>query len=169
MLAGTLARARLIFMQLPTENVQDYPRPPRLEPVAQTVRIVLGGQVIVETGRALRVLDTHHAPTYYIPPDDIAADLRPAPGRSLCEWKGQARYWDVSAGGKTAARAAWSYTNPSSRFAALDGYLAFYSSLMDECAVAGVVVTPQPGDFYGGWVTPNLQGIVKGDAATRHW
>lgn len=124
---------------------------------------------MAETQLALRVLETHHAPTYYIPPSDVQAELRPAPGRSLCEWKGQARYWDVIAGGQTARRAAWSYTNPSRRFADLDGFLAFYCSLMDECTVGGVVATPQPGDFYGGWVTPNLTGIVKGDAATRHW
>jgi len=156
-------------MDLKTENVQDYPRPPALETVPQTVRIMLGGAVAAETSRALRVLETHHAPTYYIPPDDVLAELRAAPGRSLCEWKGQARYWDVIAGGRTAQRAAWSYANPSRRFVDLDGYLAFYCTLMDACLVGGVVATPQPGDFYGGWVTPNLTGIVKGDAATRHW
>ncbi|MEO0938325.1 MAG: DUF427 domain-containing protein [Pseudomonadota bacterium] len=156
-------------MELPSENVQDYPRPPRLEPVPQRITVRLGGLVIVDTTRAFRVLETHHAPTYYIPPDDVSAQMRNAPGRSLCEWKGQARYWDVIAGGKTSARAAWSYTNPSSRFADLDGFFAFYCSLMEECTVGGVPATPQPGDFYGGWVTPNLTGIVKGDAATRHW
>lgn len=156
-------------MELLSENVQDYPRPPRLEPVLQRITVRLGGVTVVETARALRVLETHHAPTYYIPPADILAEMRPAPGRSLCEWKGQARYWDVIAGGHIAARAAWNYTNPSSRFADLDGYFAFYCSLMDACTVGSVPASPQPGDFYGGWVTPNLTGIVKGDAATRHW
>ncbi|MEM8579054.1 MAG: DUF427 domain-containing protein [Pseudomonadota bacterium] len=156
-------------MELPIETVQDYPRPPALEPVPPPIRITLGGAIVAETNAALRVLETHHAPTYYIPPGDVQAELRPAPGRSLCEWKGQARYWDVIAGGRTAARAAWSYHGPVRRFADLDGYVAFYCSLMDSCTVGGVTATPQPGDFYGGWVTPNLRGIVKGDAATRHW
>lgn len=156
-------------MELPVENVQSYPRPPALEPVPQEVRVLLGGAEIVRTTSALRVLETHHAPTYYIPPDDIRADLTPAPGGSVCEWKGRASYWTVTSGRAVAQAAAWSYARPTPRFAALAGFVAFYPGLMEACLVGGVQVTPQPGDFYGGWVTPNLQGIVKGDAATRHW
>jgi uncharacterized protein (DUF427 family) len=154
---------------LPEENVQEYPRPPRLEAVPQRVRIVLGGQVIVDTDRALRVLETHHAPTYYIPPDAISAKLTPAGGGSFCEWKGSAAYWDVSAGGATARGAAWSYPSPSGGFAALTDHLAFYASRMEACSVGGVEATAQPGDFYGGWVTPNLAGRIKGPPGTRHW
>ncbi|WP_415922023.1 DUF427 domain-containing protein [Tateyamaria sp. SN6-1] len=156
-------------MQLPTENVQDYPRPPRLEPVPQRLRILLGGEIVADTTHALRVLETHHAPTYYIPPDDVTARLTPAPGGSFCEWKGRASYWTVAAGATVAKAAAWSYRTPTPGFAALSGFLAFYPGQMDACWVGDARVTPQPGDFYGGWVTPNLTGIVKGDAATRHW
>ncbi|MFN3147963.1 MAG: DUF427 domain-containing protein [Paracoccaceae bacterium] len=86
-------------MELPRENVQDYPRPPRLEPVPQRLMVVLGGAVIADTARGLRVLETHHAPTNYIPPEDVAAGaLRPAGGGSFCEWKGRAAYSDVTAG-----------------------------------------------------------------------
>ena len=99
-------------MALPRENVQDYPRPPKLEPVAERVRVVLGGETIVDTDRALRVLETHHAPTYYLPPDAVRAELRPAAGRSLCEWKGMATYWDVVVGRVISPRAAWSYPRP---------------------------------------------------------
>jgi uncharacterized protein (DUF427 family) len=151
------------------ENVQLYPRPPALEPIAQRIAIFLGGAVVAESTRALRVLETHHAPTYYLPPNDVSATLRSAVGETFCEWKGVARYFDVIAGAATAQRAAWRYDNPSSRFRPLTGYLAFYAGLMEACWVGDMRVVPQPGDFYGGWVTPNLDGIIKGAPGTRHW
>jgi uncharacterized protein (DUF427 family) len=154
---------------LPRENVQSYPRPPVLEPVTQRIIIRLNGAIVAETTRALRVLETHHAPTYYLPPEDVPAMLRPAPGSSFCEWKGAARYFDVVAGGVTAARAAWSYNRPAAPFAPLAGCLAFYAGLVDEAWVGDARVIPQPGDFYGGWVTPNLDGRIKGAPGTRHW
>ncbi len=154
---------------LARENVQSYPRPPGLEPMAQRIIIHLGGVVIVDTTRALRVLETHHAPSYYVPPDDVRAELNPAAGRSLCEWKGTARYFDVTAGGTTARRAAWSYDQPTARFGALAGFVAFYPGLMEACFVGAERVLPQPGDFYGGWVTSNLDGIPKGGPGTEYW
>jgi len=154
---------------MPRENVQSYPRPPALEPVPQRIRVRLGGVLVAETTRALRVLETHHAPTYYLPPGDIHATLRPAQGTSFCEWKGVARYYDVVAGDVTAPRAAWAYDRPTARFAPIAGPVAFYAGLMDEVWVGDLRVIPQPGDFYGGWVTPNLDGQIKGAPGTRHW
>jgi len=156
-------------MDLPLETVQDYPRPPRLEPAGAVLRVILGGQEIIHTAEALRVLETHHAPTYYIPRSAISAGIAPAPGRSFCEWKGRARYWTLTAGDKTASRAAWDYPEPTPAFAPLAGHLALYAHAMDACFVGDMQVTPQPGDFYGGWVTPNLRGIVKGGAGTEGW
>jgi len=154
--------------ELQRENVQSYPRPPALEPVPQRIIIRLGGALVSEPNRALRVLKTHHAPSYYLPPGDIHATLRPVQGSSFCESKGVARYFDVIAGGKTAARAAWCYDSPAARFAALAGYVAFYAGLMDEAWVDDLRVIPQPGSFYGGWVTPNLNGQIKGAQGTQH-
>jgi uncharacterized protein (DUF427 family) len=154
---------------LPRENVQSYPRPPALEPVPQRIIVRLGGAIVADTTRALRVLETHHAPTYYLPLQDIHATLRPAQGSSLCEWKGVARYFDVLAGSATAPRAAWAYDNPTARFAELAGHVAFYAAQMDEAWVGDARVIPQPGNFYGGWVTPNLDGQIKGAPGTQHW
>lgn len=155
---------------LPRENVQDYPRPPDLQPVPQRLTVTLCGEMIADTSAGLRVLETHHAPTYYVPPGDIAEDvLVPVGGGSFCEWKGRAAYFDVRGGGCLRRRAAWCYPSPTARFAPLAGYVAFYAGQMDACHVGGVAVIPQPGDFYGGWVTPNLDGIVKGAPGTRHW
>ncbi len=154
---------------LPAEDVRTYPRPPALERVAQRIRIRLGGVEIVSTDAALRVLETHHAPTYYIPRSAIAAELAAAPGQSFCEWKGTARYWTIAANGVVAPRCAWEYPEPTASFAALAGHLAIYAHAMDACFVGGVEVTPQPGNFYGGWVTPNLAGRIKGAPGTEGW
>ena len=153
----------------PRENVQSYPRPPALEQVPQQITLRLGGALVAQTSRALRVLETHHAPTYYLPPEDILATLRPSAGNSYCEWKGVAFYYDVQAGDKIAARAAWAYDRPTAGYAGLAGYVAFYAGQMDEVWVGDLRVIPQPGDFYGGWVTPNLDGQIKGAPGTQHW
>lgn len=157
-------------MPLPRENVQEYPRPPALQPVDVPLRVVLGGTEIACTTRGFRVLETHHAPTYYMPIEDIApAVLTPASGGSFCEWKGVAAYFDVASGGVVAARGAWSYPAPAATFAPIRDHVAFYPGLMEACFVGDEKVQPQPGDFYGGWVTGNLDGIVKGAPGTRHW
>ncbi len=154
---------------LPRENVQSYPRPPALEPVPHRITVRLGGVLVADTTCALRVLETHHAPTYYLPAQDIQANLRPVQGSSFCEWKGVARYFDVLSGDKIAPRAAWAYDRPTADFAGLAGHMAFYAGLMDEAWVGDLRVIPQPGDFYGGWVTPNLYGQIKGAPGTKHW
>jgi len=155
--------------EMPTENVQDYPRPPALEPVKFKLRVLLHGEIVAATTRAFRVLETHHAPTYYIPPGDVMATLVPAAGTTFCEWKGTAAYFDIQAGGKTAAHAAWTYDAPTARFDALARFLSFYAGAMDACFVGEERVIAQPGDFYGGWVTTNLQGRIKGGRGTEHW
>lgn len=127
----------------------------------QRITIRLGGALVAETSCALRVLETHHAPTYYLPLEDIKATLRLAEGKSFCEWQGIARYFYVLAGTATAPRAAWAYDNPIARFAALAVHVAFYAALMDEVWVGDLRVIPQPGNLYGGWVTPNLDGQIR--------
>lgn len=155
---------------LPPENVGDFPRPPALEWVDWPIGVWLGGARIVEAPGAWRVLETYHPPTYYIAPGHVAeGTLVPARGSSMCEWKGRARYFDVAGGGRTAARAAWCYPEPTARFAALRDHLAIYAHPMDRVTVAGVEVIPQPGDFYGGWATPNVTGPIKGAPGTTHW
>jgi uncharacterized protein (DUF427 family) len=154
---------------LATENVQDYPRPPSLESVPHLLRVELGGETVAESAGALRVLETHHAPTYYIHRADILAELTPSRGSSICEWKGRAVYFDVHAGGRTASRGAWSYPSPNVAFQELAGHLSFYAGMMDACFVGNERVIPQPGDFYGGWVTSNLLGSIKGAPGTEYW
>ena len=154
----------------PSERVADYPRPPRLERSDRAVRIELGGMVIAETAAAFRVLETYHPPTWYLPPDAFRPGvLRPAPGSSFCEWKGLARYWTLAAGDRVEDRVAWSYPDPTAGFADLADHIAVYAGRMDGCFVDGIRVQPQPGGFYGGWITPELVGPFKGGPGTLGW
>ncbi|HRK95949.1 MAG TPA: DUF427 domain-containing protein [Rhodospirillales bacterium] len=152
------------------ESVWDYPRPPRLERVERHVRVVFAGQVIADARTVWRVLETSHPPSYYIAPDDVdPALLREAQGSSFCEWKGAARYFDVVVGEAVAARAAWAYPQPTPAFAAIRDHLAVYPAAMDACTVDGERVRPQPGGFYGGWITGDVTGPFKGEPGTAGW
>ena len=133
------------------------------------MRVELAGVVVADTRAAQRVLETSHPPSFYLPPHDCDLTLfTPAAGRSFCEWKGDAVYWTVTAGGRVAERAAWSYPNPTPTFVALRDHIAFYPSVFD-CYVDDERVVPQPGQFYGGWVTPNVVGPFKGTPGTEWW
>lgn len=152
------------------ERVADYPRRPRVEHVARHVRVVLGGVVVAESRRPARVLEAFHPPVYYFPPDDVRMQhLARSSSSSACEWKGIASYFDVSAGGRTARNAAWTYRDPTPAFASIRGWVAFYPSPMDECTVDGEVARAQPGGFYGGWITSDLEGPFKGAPDTMDW
>lgn len=152
------------------ESVWDYPRPPRLEPITKHIVITFGGVTLAETRRAYRVLETSHPPVYYLPPDDIQMHyLSPAPGGSVCEWKGAARYSTVSVGDQVEEAAAWYYPDPAPEFAPIRNYVAFYAGRMDVCTVDGERVTPQPGGFYGGWITAAIVGPFKGEPGTMGW
>jgi uncharacterized protein (DUF427 family) len=151
------------------ESVWDYPRPPALEPSDAHIEVRLGGAIVCSTTAAYRVLETSHPPTFYVPPADIVSGvLVPAGGGSVCEWKGAARYFDVVAGGLRAAKAAWDYPQPTGRFEAIAGFVSFYPALV-ECFVNGNAVEPQPGGFYGGWITPDVVGPFKGEPGTMWW
>ena len=153
------------------ESVWDYPRPPRLEPVPERIRIVHHGVTVADTGAALRILETSHPPVYYVPRDGVIAGLlrQSARRQSFCEFKGMASYWDLVTSGPAVRDAAWSYENPAAAYSAVAGYLAFYASKVDECWVGDERVIPQAGDFYGGWITANLRGPFKGAPGTMGW
>ena len=126
--------------------------------------------MLADTGAAWRVLETSHPPTYYLPPADIAPGaLVPAGGGSVCEWKGPARYYDVALCGRRAPRAAWTYPEPLAPFTALADHVAFYAGPMDACFVGDERAEPQPGGFYGGWVTRRIVGPIKGAPGTMGW
>ena len=153
-----------------TESVWDYPRPPRLEPSSERVVVTHAGVVLADTTSSLRVLETSHPPTYYLPTSSCADGvLRPAEGASWCEWKGQAAYLDLVVGDQVLTGIAWTYPEPSARFEALRDHVALYPGRVDRCTVDGEVVEPQPGNFYGGWITSRVTGPFKGGPGTSGW
>ncbi len=153
------------------ESVWDYPRPPRVEAVAERVRVVVDGVEIGSSHAALRVVETAGAPVYYLPPGDVRQELLLATDRTTaCEWKGEARYWSISTpGGRVIPNAGWSYQVPLAGFEALAGYIAFYAWAVDEAWVGDERATPQPGHFYGGWVTSKVVGPFKGEPGSFGW
>jgi uncharacterized protein (DUF427 family) len=155
------------------ESVWDYPRPPRLEATSRELRVMHAGVVVAETRRGMRILETSHPPVYYFPPQDVAMHLlRPSRRRgTFCEFKGVASYWDLVglSSAVNIADVAWSYADPSRAYAGLRDYLAFYASRVDACFVDGEQVAPQPGDFYGGWITSHVTGPFKGAPGTLGW
>ncbi len=155
-----------------TESVWDYPRPPRVEPTDEHVVVEHAGHRVLDTRRALRVLETSHPPTYYVPRSDIADGvLEPARSarRSICEFKGEAHYWDLTVGDRRVPDVAWSYPRPSPGYRVLVDHVAFYPGRVDRCLVDDEVVAAQPGDFYGGWITSRVRGPFKGGPGTAGW
>ncbi len=146
------------------ESVWDYPRPPRLEQTTRHVVVVFNGVTIAETHHPIRILETSHPPTYYLPPEDLKREyFTPISRSTFCEFKGAASYYTITVGEKSAQAAAWYYKAPSPGYEALKDHVAIYASRMDACYVDGELVRSQEGDFYGGWITNEIVGPFKGD------
>ena len=152
------------------ESVWDYPRPPTVELANKSIQIYFAGVKIADTHRAWRVLETSHPPVYYLPPADIRMGcLTPAGGGSWCEWKGQANYYNIEFEDQSAKRAAWTYSRPTPSFGVIKDHIAFYAWAMDRCLADGELVRPQPGTFYGGWITKEIIGPFKGEPGSVGW
>lgn len=153
------------------ESVWDYPRPPRIEPCRRLVTVKFAGRDLARSDRALRVLETAGAPTIYVPAADIDMEmLRPSAGAGTwCEWKGAAAYFDLVADDRVSEKAAWTYPSPTPKFKALADHFSFYPARTEGCYLDGELVTPQPGRFYGGWVTKEIVGPIKGEPGSLLW
>lgn len=153
------------------ENVWDYPRPPAVEVCSGRVRVELAGVVLGDSDRALRVLETSHPPTIYLPPEDVRMELLVASrARSTwCEFKGTARYLDAEIDEHRYAAVAWTYLEPVPAYERLTRHVAFYPSRVDGAWIGDERVLPQDGDFYGGWITADVVGPFKGAPGTLAW
>lgn len=152
------------------ESVWDYPRPPRLESSTKHVLVTFNGRVVADSSRALRVLETSGPPVYYVPPDDVAMEvLSPSGHETFCEWKGLAQHYTLRLDGRESRDAAWSYRSPTPGYERIAGYLAFYPGRVDTCTLDGERVQPQPGSYYGGWITSDVVGPFKGEPGSEGW
>jgi uncharacterized protein (DUF427 family) len=150
-------------------SVWDFPRPPRLAIDTREVVICWGALEVARTRHAIKVLETSHPPSFYLPWTDVASHLlQQQSGSSFCEWKGPAQYWSLVNGNDRLDGVAWSYPRPLAGAEALATCVAFYPSGL-VCTVDGAVVLPQPGGFYGGWITPDLAGPFKGEPGSSAW
>jgi len=150
-------------------SVWDYPRPPRVERDPRQVIVRVGTVVIAHSRRSARVLETGSPPSFYLPPEDVELSLlKPSADRSRCEWKGEATYWTLVVSGRRFERIAWSYLDPFPGFEDIRGCLSFYAARV-ECYVDSMRVEAQPGEFYGGWITPEVVGPFKGVAGSEAW
>jgi uncharacterized protein (DUF427 family) len=153
------------------ENVWDYPRPPAVAACPERVSLELGGVMLADSTRALRVLETSHPPTVYVPPADVRTDLLvSSDARSTwCEFKGVAHYVDVVVDGRRFPAVGWIYRNPSRGYEALRDHIAFYPGRVDAAWIGDERVQAQQSDFYGGWITAGLIGPFKGPPGTLGW
>jgi uncharacterized protein (DUF427 family) len=155
-----------------TLDPKTFPRPPLCEPTPRHLEIKWNGHLIADTTSAYWVLETHHPPTYYLPPSSLKVPTQQNTKSSFCEWKGRATYYDIANPTDPAEivrSRAWSYDAPTPGFESIRGYLSFYAGPW-ECFVDGEKVEAQPGDFYGGWMTSDVQReAVKGAPGTLFW
>ncbi len=152
------------------ESVWDYPRPPVLRQVQAHVVVVLGGVLVCDVEEAVQVLETSHPPTWYLPGEGFRPGALVESERSTyCEFKGEAQYCHVRAGDAFVEDAAWFYPRPRRGYEALAGHVSLYPGRFDEVTVNGTQVQPQPGGFYGGWITPDVVGPFKGAPGSWGW
>ena len=152
------------------ESVWDYPRPPAVRPDERLVTVALAGEEIARSKETIRILETSPPPTFYIPPGNVRTRyLELSRSVSFCEFKGEAVYFNLRVGDRHSEDAVWCYPNPSPGYEAITGFFAFYPNKVDECTVGGEKVEPQPGGFYGGWITLDVVGPFKGEPGTILW
>lgn len=152
------------------ESVWDYPRPPRVKEPSRHIRVMFNGVTIAETRHARRVVETSHPPVCYVPTEDVRmAYLGETLGSSWCEWKGRARYYSVIVDGTRVERAARAHSQPQEGFEAIEDHVAFYAGAIDVCTAGRERLTPQPGGFYGGWITGDVASPFKGGLASWGW
>lgn len=144
------------------ESIWEYPRTPVVEPVRAHISVIHGGICIADTFRALRVVTNGHAPSYYLPPEDIRMELmQPSRRKTFCEWKGVASHYDLIVDDEVVRDAAWCFPEPARAFEPLRDYVAFYPERVDSCLIDGQLVRPEPQSSRGGWITPNLEGPFR--------
>ena len=158
------------ILKLKQESVWDYPRPAIHQKHTGLIEVIVNNIIIAKSNNAIRVIETSHPPTYYLPPEDVKINLlKKNKNNSFCEWKGEASYLDFFIDKIKIPNIGWYYSLPTEKFQAIKNYISFYASRTEKCIVNGEIVKTQEGNFYGGWITKNLKGPFKGGGGTSGW
>ncbi len=106
--------------------------PISMEPAGKRVRVTFGGRTVVDSMRALRLAEASYRPVLYVPREDADMSLLTRTDHAThCPYKGDASYFSISVGGKTAENAVWSYEAPYPAMEEIAGHLAFYPDRVD--------------------------------------
>jgi uncharacterized protein (DUF427 family) len=132
----------------------NFEPPPRgsalyLEPTPKRIRVVVGGETIADSRRAMMLHESGHQPVYYFPLEDVRADvLEPSDRHTRCPKKGEASYYPIHAGGRVVEAGAWYYPNPIPSARGIAGMIAFYWNRMDQWLEEDEEVFVHPRDPY---------------------
>ena len=102
------------------------------EPVRGVVTAVFGGQTVAQSRQAIQLKETGLAPVTYFPKEDVRMDLlHPTDFKTTCPFKGEASYWGVDVGWRSAENIAWAYEEPLPERQDIKGLIAFYQGRLD--------------------------------------
>lgn len=151
------------------ESVWSYPHRPKVKAANDSVTVIFDETTIAESDDALKVLEKSQPPSYYIPAEDVRTGLlrESQAEQTLCEWKGNATYYDIKTETGTAEEAAWTYPKPLEDYRELGKHYSFYPQKVQACYVGDQKVLTQEGKYYGGWVTPDILGPFKTRPRTK--
>ena len=103
----------------------------RLEP-ARRIQVRAAGQPIVDTARGVVVHEGSYPPRYYVPRDEVRADIADGQGGASCPWKGLWKHLDLTVAGQRIGNAAWTYYAPTPTCEPIRDFVAFYP---DKCDI----------------------------------
>ncbi len=131
-------------------------------PSQHRIRAIVNGETIVDSNRTLIMRETRLPLVYYFHPDDVRSDLMDrTKHRTNCPFKGNASYWSINAGGKTAVNAAWSYEDAFDEALSVKGYIAFDWQTMDTWLCDDDVLDQQPRDPNPAEDNPFVNWLVR--------
>jgi uncharacterized protein (DUF427 family) len=102
----------------------------------QRMTVSVGGEVIADSRDVIRVDEGNYPARFYFPRSDVKMDkLQASQKTTECPFKGTARYFSISSGGKELKDSVWSYESPYDEHADLAGRVAFWDDKMPEIQV----------------------------------
>jgi uncharacterized protein (DUF427 family) len=107
--------------------------PITIRPADGRIRVTFAGQIVADSGEALVLMEASYSSVFYLPPEHVDFTvLERTDHKTRCPYKGEASYYSIQIGGRTAQNAVWSYEQPLDAVAAIAGYLAFYPDRVDS-------------------------------------